>query len=175
MRMKSFTFVVWSIAAACLLCVLWLVVQRLQQIDDATPHPVERKLTDLEGAFSTTSFIVPPDAYWFSFVIGVSNLHAVAPNASGTLSLLSEGKEVYRHSFTPQQLTPCNWLDQHGLQGYIVDWQQNRSPAEALAPLQSGLSYTVEVRFDQPSAVPISLWLCYIQSWKTYRNTRATN
>lgn len=171
-RISRNTPIVLFVGAVVVCVSLWMLAKCLWQKADATPHPVQRKLTESSEAILSATFIAP-EAELFNLVIGIP-MSANSPDAlRGRLCVLLETNQVYQANFAPEHLKECNWLDQFGMRGYILTWQADSGNLDAV--LRPGTPYVVSCELEQKPTIQISLWLTYVQNWKTYHQSSRTN
>lgn len=165
---KSFTALRWAIGIASLLAILWLVRLLPWQHPDAVPHPLESKLMEITAESSRTNFVAP-EGDLFNFVLGAPKSSPLSNGFYGSVSVISSGTNVYQNDFAPVHLKECNWLDKAGLQGYIITWNDS---ANLDAVLKARQLFEVTLTLSKKPEPPISLWLTFHQSGRTYRQQR---
>jgi hypothetical protein len=135
------------------------------------PHPAQHRLLDLTESSASATFVVP-EGELFDFVIGVPE-SADQGSLQGTLVLLRGSKRIYERAFSAENLKPCNWLAEVGLKGYIISWPDGSNELDTV--LQPGEAYEVQVSLGERPALPVSLWLTHLQTFRAYQKSRATN
>ena len=75
--------------------------------------------------------------------------------------LFRSGVEVDHFEISSNSVEAANWLTQHGLDSYIVTWQQNRNFQSKMIP---GQVYEITVTIPSRPAGLVSAWVSYLQS-----------
>jgi len=157
-------------AVVCVSVVAIYSLHWLKKVRGQVPVPGQIKLVDLTNGVAQAHFS-PPQGDLFNFVIGIPKAATLTNSLRGNISVLDDGKQVYRRSFRPDEIKPCNWLDRAGLQGYILTWQDGSNRLDAT--LQPRRSYSLRIALDQPAEIPVSLWLTFVQSWEAHEKQKA--
>jgi hypothetical protein len=127
--------------------------------------PREQKLTDCTT--NALAFRVAwPTGELFQIVLGVPYPDTNALAFRGELIFRQGTGTVARVPVSSQDVTACNWLDNHAsaphVAGYILTWSRT-NVAERLDHLfTKGQSYDVEIHFTEPPPPTSTLWLHWI-------------
>jgi hypothetical protein len=103
------------------------------------------------------------------FVIGVQS-PAAEVRLAGRVRVFQGSSLVYERVFGPENLRPSNWLNEFGLQAYIIGWNDTSNRLKDV--LQPGKVYEVRVMLDERPETPVSLWLHSVQPRGAYRKTK---
>ncbi len=137
----------------------------LKKVSKGISVPAQIKLADFTNG-SAQAVFAPPKGSLFNFVIGLPKGTAASTGLRGSISLRQGEAEVYRRAFWPDEVKPCNWLDRRHQEGYILTWHGASNRLDTA--LQSGKSYSLSIAFEKRPAVPVSLWLTFVQDWQTH-------
>lgn len=163
--MKSYKLALFVATALLASIGLWVVIKTLQIRAGAVLQPVQMKLGDFRGNSLGLTLTVP-EGTQFAFVLGLPPASSLPHDFEGVITVRQDSV-VYRESFSSDDLKECNWLDQDGLQGYILTWHND--PNRLDSALQVGKSYTVFCEVKPQATAPMSLWIAYLQNLQAYR------
>jgi hypothetical protein len=139
------------------------IYKMLRSMVDYTQIPGQIKICDLTNASIRADFTFPK-ANHLHLILGVSN--QVPQFQIGAMNFYKGNTLVRRYEFQTNDIQKSNWLDKHGLTGYILNWGfSNDSPNLELyfSPNQTN---RVILDFDRLPATNASLWLSYLQFLK---------
>jgi hypothetical protein len=127
--------------------------------------PREQKLADCTT--NALAFRVAwPTGELFSIVLGVPYPDTNALSFRGELVFRQTTGAVARVPISSQNVTPCNWLDNHpsspNLAGYILTWSRTNAAQRLDGLFAKGQSYDVDVQFTEPPPRTSTLWLHWI-------------
>jgi hypothetical protein len=119
--------------------------------------PNARKLVDCTNNVLTFQMACP-NLPPYQFLLGV------APEDNGftfqgDLTIRQGAKLIVHFPIASSDLTPCNWLHQTSLDGYILAWSRTNQSERLSDLLQSGQTYDVQVTFAKRPPQHSSLWL----------------
>jgi hypothetical protein len=122
-----------------------------------TEIPKQQKLADCNSnpmAFTLTCDHSPP----YQFVLGLGPTHSGPIAFHGEVIIQQSTGRVARIQIASDHITPCNWLAEAGLDGYILTWGRTNAGERLGELLRQGQSYDVRVAFSEAPPADSSLW-----------------
>lgn len=139
---------------------IWLLTSVLRVI-----RPLETKIANVQDGRASVSLVWPEsrDGFYCLILAGKRPALGSVPDdddqLTGAVSVLQAGTVVCRFELSSSVVQSCNWLDEYGLDGWIVkgsDWCQSQK-------LLPGKTYTITLQLDTGSEHITSLWLSYFE------------
>jgi hypothetical protein len=134
----------------------------------------QEKLMDITNTSGTEVTFEAPVAVNCAFVISGTPLGIKPTVLNGRLRVYEKSNNVVNLTISSNTLIPCNWLDQYGVSGLIVQLSGTNSSWN-LEPLLA--SYHVYSVRAEGFPTNVSLWLCYSfpYSWQYLRRPKKMN
>jgi len=158
----------WIFVAACWALVPLLAGLEFKRRLSRVPIIARDKLCDVIEREARVTFVAPVVAV-SHFVIGVQ-YPAAQVRLAGRVSVFQESSVVYERVFGPENLEPSNWLNEFGLQAFIISLNDTSNRLKDV--LKPGKVYEVRVMLDERPETPVSLWLHSVQPRGAYRKTK---
>jgi len=157
----------WILVACCALLPLLAGVEFKRRLS-RVPIIANDKLCDVIEREARGKFVAPLVSVSL-LVIGVQS-PAAEVRLAGRVCVCQRRRVVYERVFGPENLRPSNWLNEFGLQAYIIGWNDTSNRLKDV--LQPGKVYEVRVMLDERPETPVSLWLSSVQPRGAYLKTK---
>jgi hypothetical protein len=127
--------------------------------------PREKKLADCTTN-ALTFRVTWPTGELFQIVLGVPYSATNGLTFRGELVFRQTTGIVARMPVSSEDVTPCNWLDNHAgaphVAGYILTWSRTNDTKRLDHLFAKGQTYDVETRFSESPPQTSTLWLHWI-------------
>lgn len=158
-QMRALIFISLVFAGALVLCITYLAkVQNPLKV----PQSKLLQLLVVKGRYAESSFICP-DALDYTLLLGMPKGMTNSP--AGTIYLNQDGTNLMTVELNSASLKSCNWLEQKGLTGLIIEPQIRFEGKTLPLPLHGGSNYTLSVRNTTLTGASIWLEYAYPSRW----------
>ena len=120
--------------------------------------PMTQKLIDCTNNLLTFQMACP-NLPPYQFLLSVLAPETNGLTFQGDLTIRQGNRLVARIPIGSSDLTPCNWLHQASLDGYILTWSRTNQAERLSELLQPSQTYDVQVAFAKLPPPHSSLWL----------------
>jgi len=84
---------------------------------------------------------------------------AVCPTFAGVVVIKCEGAELARVSIGSESVTACNWLDEEGLQGFLIAWKDVQAGKLLRSALKGKGTHEITMSFSNLPPPSSSIWI----------------